>query len=411
MGYKIAHLADTHLGYVARCRTNSEGVNERFNDGVTGYYQTIEDILNHDVDLVVHGGDLFHQSAPGVAEIAVARRGLAAFARAGLPVYGATGNHDFATDRGKLSATAAVNDPDRNIHMVTGSARLLHPTDGINIHIVSHAGLIGVERAAPDPTPGDINIFVTHGAAQIPGTDLFTCADSPGEAVVGYDMLTKDWDITLLGHYHSRGALPGFDKPGKGQAWYAGSLLRRGFSDAPGGRGWLLVEVDNDTITVTPRNITQRPQNDLPTIDAAGKNGAQVEEEIRHNLDQAQHVDGAILRQRVTNCPVSTRRSVNSAALNKLTEKALIWQLEFRSPTTPSLLGDNMSDDTATSASLATAGGANLPATWGNWFDQYAEHAGLPPALRPEVKTVGGKHLADVSAHTETHDEIESGTQ
>lgn len=400
--YKIAHFSDTHLGYSARCRSNEKGVNIRLFDGLKGLKATVSDILEEEVDAVVHGGDLFHRSAPGVGEIAVARRQLERFAAAGIPFMGATGNHDFATDRGKSPATAAVHDPDRNIHMVTGSVQTFSPIDGLNIQVVSHAGLIGINRATPQPIEGETSILVTHGAAQVPGSEVFTCVDSPGEAVIGFDILNQDWAVSLLGHYHKRGPLPSFSDGKTGQAWYAGSLLRRGFSDPPGGRGWLLVEVDTDgSVTITPRNVAQREQHDLPTIDASNMTGPDVEEQIRHNLDQIDLSKEPIIRQRVINCPVSVRRGVDTHSLKKLTENALVWQLEFFRPPMMEIIIEE-GDQQESSNSLSTASGADLTTSWGQWFPEYAEHNSMPQHVRERVQISGEKLLKKVSEDVET---------
>jgi len=397
---KIAHLSDTHLGYAAKCRTNAAGVNERLVDGLRGFQRSVTDIIAEEPDLVIHGGDLFHRSQPGVGEIAFARKQLDRFATAGIPVIGVTGNHDFATDRGKSNATAAVDDPQRGITMVTGSSDVIRPADGVNVHVVSHAGLIGVDRPEPTPVDGDINIFATHGAAQVPGTDIFTCVDSPGEAVVSYDMLSLPWSVTLLGHYHKRGPLPGFHQ-GDGQAWYAGSLLRRGFSDPPGGRGWLMVTANPDgSVTVEERNIAQRPQHDLDVIDADGLTGQDVEERIRANIAAIDFTGGPILRQRVINCPVAVRRGINTAAMKDLTKDALVWQLEFFRPPLPELVFND-----ASGGSLATAAGADLPASWNSWFPDYADSQGIPAGEREPVAHAGAALLHDVSHAVETIDE------
>jgi DNA repair exonuclease SbcCD nuclease subunit len=402
---RIAHLSDTHLGYAAKCRTNKNGVNERVLDGLRGFRDSVTAIIEEQPDVVVHGGDLFHRSAPGVGEIAFARGQLERFAAAGIPVIGVTGNHDFATDRGKSNATAAVHDPTRNINMVVGADQVFRPEDGLNIHVVSHAGLIGADRPEPALTDGDVNILASHGAAQVPGSAVFSCVDSPGEAVVSYDLLTLPWSIVLLGHYHKRGPIAGFNK-GDGQVWYAGSLLRRGFSDPPGGRGWLLVTVNSDgSTTVEERNIAQRPQFDLEEIDASGLTGHDVEERIRENLAQIDFAGGPILRQRVRNCPVAVRRGVNAAALKDLTSDALVWQLEFFRPPLPEL---EFAD--ASGGNLATAGGTDLPASWATWFPEYADSQGIPDQERPGVLSAGADLLRDVSHDTETNTETNTET-
>lgn len=402
MSFKIAFAADTHLGYSAKCRVHAQsGVNMRVRDGLLGWRESVDQMLAAEVDLMLHGGDLFHRSHPGIGEIAFARRELERLAGAGVPIIGVTGNHDFTNDRGKFPATYAVHDPDRKINMVTEPLQVFRPYEGVNIHAVSHLGLVSAERAFPVPVEGEINIFTTHGSAQVPGHEIFSCVDSPGEAVVGYDLLSSPWDISLLGHYHGQSALPGFSE-GNGQAWYAGSLLRRGFSDPEGGRGWLLVTINDDgSISVEPQYIRQRKQFDLPVIDAAGLTGEEVEEKIREHLSNIE-IGEAIIRQRVINCPVAIRRGVDSTALNEITADALVWQLEFIRPDVVDFSPTRDADVAV--ESLRTASTADLPGMWDNWFSEYAQNASVPENLRTGVAENGKAILREVSA------EVESGT-
>ena len=401
MSYKIAFLSDTHLGYSAKCRNHSSGINMRNRDGLLGFRETIDQILQEpDIDLVLHGGDLFHRSLPAIAEIAFARKQLERFYKAGIPVIATTGNHDFANDKGKSPATAALDDPDRNIHMVTTPFQLFTPVEGLNIHVISHIGLLATERIIPEPIDGEINIFTTHGAAQVPGHEVFACLDSPGEAVIGYDVLTLPWSATLLGHYHGMGSLPGFDAGDTGQAWYAGSLLRRGFSDPEGGRGWLLATVhDNGKVTIEPRYIHQRSQFDLQFIDATGLTGPEVEEMIRENISKVDFEE-AIVRQRVINCSLPTRRGVDIKALGEVMEKALMWQPEFIRPSEIEF-AEETAKDLAVS-SLITAGSSDLPGMFSGWFSGFAERSSIPKEIRPSIEDAGIKLLKSVSLGVES---------
>lgn len=402
MTYRIAFLTDSHLGYAARCRTHpASGLNMRVRDGFLGLRETVTQILDADVDVVLHGGDLFHRSHPDIASIAWARRHLERLATAGIPVIGATGNHDFANDRGKSPATAAVHDPDRGITMVTEPHEVYQPVDGLVVHTVSHLGLVSAERAMPEPVDGAVNVLLSHGAAQVPGHEIFACVDSPGEAVIGYDVLTMPWSVGLLGHYHGMGPLPGFNSDGKaGQIWYGGSMLRRGFSDPAGGRGWLLVTIEsNGAGTVEPKYIWQRPQHDLPFIDATGLTGAEVDEAIRENLAKVE-VGDAIIRQRVVNCSLPVRRGVDTAALNDIVESALVWQLEFHRPAENDFVEESTADAAVTS--LRTAGSADLPTMWASWLPKYAEQVDMPDTVRPVVAEQGASLLKSVSVDTET---------
>lgn len=400
MAYKIAFFSDTHLGYGTRCRTHSSGLNMRVRDGFLGLRETVDQIIAADVDLALHGGDLFHRSHPAIAEISWARRQLERLADARIPFIGVTGNHDFANDRGKSPATSAVDDPNRQIDEVTEPYKIFRPIDGLNIHVISHVGLLAAERIIPELVEDEVNILVSHGAAQIPGHEIFATVDSPGEAVIGYDVLSLPWSVVLLGHYHGMGPLPGFNAGDTGQVWYAGSLLRRGFSDPEGGRGWLEVTVaDDGKISIEPRYIRQRPQFDLPFVDATGLTGAEVEAAIRENLAAVETAE-SIIRQRVINCPLPVRRGVDTAALGAIVEDALVWQLEFSRPA--ELAYADTTDADAAVGSLSTAGTADLPTMFTGWFSDYAERADIAPELRPVVIENGSRLLRQVSTDVET---------
>lgn len=396
MVYKISMFGDTHLGYSTRCRTHPQsGLNMRVRDGFLGLRETVDQILAADVDLVLHGGDLFHRSHPAIAEISWARRQLERLTDAGIQVICATGNHDYANDRGKAPATAAAHDPGRGIHMVTDPYQVFTPADGLNVHVLSHVGLLATERIIPTPVEGEANILLSHGAAQIPGHEIFATVDSPGEAVIGYDVLTAGWSAVLLGHYHGMGPLPGFDSGPTGQVWYAGSLLRRGFSDPAGGRGWLEVTIDDSgAVSIEPRYIRQRPQFDLPVIDATGQTAVEVEAAIRENLTGID-IPEAIIRQRVINCPLPVRRGIDMAAITELAAPALVWQLDITRPADLDFAAPTALD--AAVGSLSTAGSSDLPGMFSGWFSDYAERADVAAELRPVVIESGSRLLRQVS--------------
>lgn len=399
MPYTIAFMADSHLGYSARCRSHSSGLNMRVRDGYLGFRETVDQILEVRPDVVIDGGDLFHRSHPGISDIAWARRQLERLSAAGIPVVVVTGNHDFANDRGKSPATVAVDDPGRGIFAVSEPYRVIRPVPGLAIHAVSHVGLAAAARVVPEPVDGEVSILTSHGAAQVPGHEIFATVDSPGEAVIGYDLLTMPWAATLLGHYHGMGSLPGFEQ-GPGQAWYAGSLLRRGFSDPAGGRGWLLVTVeDSGVVSVERRYISQRPQFDLPVIDAAGGTAVTVEEAIRENLRSVDVTD-AIIRQRVINCPLAVRRAVDMKGLNDLAASALVWQAEFFRPAVTELAA--LPETQAAVASLRSAGSADLPKMFADWFGGYAEANALAETLRPSIVSGATKLLEKVSTNVDS---------
>ncbi len=389
--YRIAVWGDDHLGYAARCRIHpASGLNHRVRDGYLALRERVTQAIEAQVHLVLQTGDLFHRSWPAVSDIVWARQQFDRLAQAGIPVVGNTGNHDASSERGKSPATAAVHDPDRGVDFVLEPYRVLHPVDGLAVHMVSHYGLAQAERLLPEPTPGAVNVLSAHGAAMVPGHEVFRCTDSPGEQPIGLDLLADPrWAVTALGHYHGMDEiLP--------RVWYAGSAVRRGFADPPGGRGWLLLDIQPDgSVQVQPQYITQRPQFDLPVIDAAGWTGAQVEEAIRAHLAQVDLTD-AIVRQVVTNCAASVRRGVDQPALARVAAPALMWLPEFRRPEPAAASAGGSGGDTV-GDSLVTAGSADLPRAWNTWATSWLARVEAAPALHPTVVAEGHRHLVAAS--------------
>lgn len=397
MVYRIGFFADAHVGYSAKCRQHAaSGLNERLRDGYLALRETVTQMIEAQVDLALDGGDTMHRSWPSVGDIVWVREQFSRFARAGIPVIGNTGNHDASSERGKSPATAAIHDPDRGIVMLTDPYQRFEPADGLAIHMISHYGLAQSERLLPEPVDGMVNILSAHGAAMVPGHEIFHCVDSPGEQSIGLDLLTNDgFALHLLGHYHGMGEI-------MDNVWYAGSAIRRGFSDPEGGRGWLLVTINDDsTITVEKKYISQRPQHDLPRINAAGMSGAEVEELIRANL-AAVDLGNAIVRQVVTNCSTPVRRGLDQPALAKAAADALMWMPDFRRPELTDEMGERTVEGVG--ASLRTAGSADLPTMYGDWVGEYLDTSGLPVDLRPVVVNEGGRHLKAASQSVEVGD-------
>lgn len=394
---KAGFLSDSHLGYAAKCRNDPRsGLNVRVIDGYKAFAETITQMIAAEVDFVVHGGDMFHRSWPSVGDIVWARRQLDRLAAAGIPVYGNTGNHDASAERGKSPATAAVHDPDRGIHMITEPYRQIEPVEGLFVHAVSHYGLAQSERLLPEPVDGGVNLLTAHGAALVPGHEIFHCADSPGEQPIGLDLLTNDgFAMHLLGHYHGMGEI-------LDNVWYAGSSIRRGFSDPAGGRGWLLLTVNTDgTMKVEPQYINQRPQHDLPKIDAKGLTGSDVEERIRANMASVD-LENAIVRQVVTNCSTPIRRGIDQPSLATIAGETLMWMPDFRRPEVTDDDGDRTVEGVG--ASLKTAGAADLPTMYTGWVNDYLTSAQVNEDLAPVVVEEGGRHLKAASAGNEAGD-------
>ena len=89
----LLHTADTHLGYRQYHRPEREA------DFSAAFAQVIDAAIEQEVDAVVHAGDLFNSSRPGIEVLSGAFSQLQRLRNADIPFLGIVGNHDGTRDR------------------------------------------------------------------------------------------------------------------------------------------------------------------------------------------------------------------------------------------------------------------------------------------------------------------------
>lgn len=340
MTFYIGFIADTHIGYRDGMKMTKEGVNIREQDGYDALAEVVDKLIQlkeeGKLHVVVHGGDLFHTSHPSIRSLVWVQYQLGRLHKAGIPFYGMAGNHDASDEQANIAAVAPINDPSKGIHALykpAGRYKIEHPeAEGdIYLHAIAHHGLSANEAPEIEVIDGAVNILTTHGAAVHPSNKtLLHCMDSPREQIIPTEvLLNDDINIRLLGHYHTRG------KVVEG-THYAGSTLRRGWSDDPGARGITLVgvEPDGESSVVEYIDIYQRPQYDLEVIDAKGLTAEEVEERVIAHLEKTKtDAQGnpiqPLLRQKVENVPLTVKNMVNRNLLHKAASHGLTWKLDM----------------------------------------------------------------------------------
>lgn len=93
----ILYLTDSHLGKTS----HSYGKSSWSVSPENGFHRAIEIATSRDIDAVIHGGDIFHNSGDGIGteEIDTCRKGLDALAESGIPFYFIYGNHERQAGR------------------------------------------------------------------------------------------------------------------------------------------------------------------------------------------------------------------------------------------------------------------------------------------------------------------------
>lgn len=395
----IAHLSDLHLGYSSsNCKLNPQGVRWREADGYMAWIREIKDIINDGtVDVVLIAGDVFHTPTPSILAVKQAQKGVRILANAGIPVVILTGNHDTSDVRSELAATALLNDPDHGVYSHYEPYATYDVNDDVRLHLISHH--LYKEQASTwdkvKPTNGKINIFSTHGSMIDPLTKLAMHTDSsPREVIIPDEIVNNPgWDYRLLGHIHERGFV-GSSDDGKSdtshlKTYYNGSLIRRGFSDGetPLGRGWTKWTVQPDGLLLPEfHTVAQRPQEDLPVINALDLSAADITDIAYDHVSNAVEdikspFTAPILRQRVVNITPEKRKAVDQAMLRKLAAPALSWQLSMKT------IQDEPADgDDVVSNSIDPSNGG-VKKQFEDWLTNNDAYEKVNESIRDSVRT------------------------
>lgn len=348
---KVALIADTHLGYSAG-KLTVDGVNLREQDGYDAFRAIVDGIIAADVDAVVHGGDLFHTTSPSIRSIVEAHAQLRRLVNAGIPVFMASGNHDTSDILSEIPATASVEEP--GVNVVEDREGTFELTAGLRLFVVSHRGVADAADIV-HPVDGDVNILLSHASVVEDGVMLHT-ENAPREKVLADSALELPWSAVLLGHIHNRHFVKGREN-----VLYAGSSLRRGFSDAAGERGWTEVEVSPSGLTTfTHHDIWQRPQFDLGVVDGSGKEAGTVADEIVSKFENIP--DASIVRLLVRGVSPAVRRSVPSKGIAEKKSRMLESKIEWEKVATV----DKGDDDEGVSAGEVDFGDDDSFARWAN---------------------------------------------
>lgn len=265
---RILHTSDWHVG-------KRLDRHDRMDEHRAVIDEVIEIADRHDVDLVVHSGDLFDRSSPPIEALRVALDGLVRLARGGgRPVVVVAGNHDSP----ELFETLHRFLAPFGVHLV---GTIKPPADGGIVTLETGAGRAHVAcfpflRAAQTvdfmakvdswygayadrvrrlteryaaalgemATEDDITLLVAH--FMVGGVKVRTGVPRGerdlhiGEAYAATEQAVPTAvDYVAMGHIHAPQPVPGAPVP----AQYAGSLLQLDFGEAGEEKRVVLVEV------------------------------------------------------------------------------------------------------------------------------------------------------------------------
>ena len=245
---RILFLADSHLGFDLPTRPRTER-RRRGHDFFSNYLEALKPALDGKVDLVVHGGDVFHRPKVPFTVAHQAFEPLREIAESGIPVFVVPGNHE----RGCIPHALSI--ADTGIHVFDHPRTFRVDVGGTRIGL---GGFPYERREVRGKFPGllrrtglfekhaDLRLLCVHhcieGATVGPSDYVFRYN---ADVIRGRD-LPAGVAAVLSGHIHRHQVLTADlgGRPFPAPVLYPGSVERTSFAEKDEPKGYMILELD-----------------------------------------------------------------------------------------------------------------------------------------------------------------------
>jgi DNA repair protein SbcD/Mre11 len=298
---RILLLADSHLGFDLPERPRSPR-RRRGHDFLANYAAALAPALAGEVDVVVHGGDVFHRPRVSPSLAWQALEPLARVADRGVPVFVVPGNHErgrLPHERFASHPHVHVFDAPRTFEIEVRGERLAVSGFPSERDVRSGFGRL-LERTGWRAADAPLRLLCMHqcfeGATVGPGDFVFRSASD----VVRAAEVPAAFKAVLSGHIHRHQVLirDMHGRPVPAPVFYPGSIERTSMAEMDEEKGYLVLRLDGrDAAPAWEfRRLPARPM--LARDLEAGNLGAEaLRRALRDLLDEAPA--DAILRIRV----------------------------------------------------------------------------------------------------------------
>ncbi len=255
MAIRFLHLADTHLG----ARHPARGGGDPY---LRSFRRALAPARRGEVDLVLHGGDMYARSRPSVRRVAEGSGLLLDAAEGGARVVLVAGNHETSVLPGRL----LLGHP--RIHVLEAASRLSLEIGGARVSIYGFPFLRREPRArfasvlseAGWPRGrGDVNVLLCHQTFEGARVGPVGYTFRAGPEVIPLSAVPAGFHYGALGHIHRRQLLRHPARPGLLLA-YPGATERTARAEGNEEKGYLRGEFRGDgTVRVRFIRLPVRP--------------------------------------------------------------------------------------------------------------------------------------------------------
>ncbi len=244
---RVLLLADSHLGFDHPMRPKVRR-RRRGHDFLANYRRALRTAIDEHVDLVVHGGDVFHKPNVPASLVHQAFEPLKEVADAGIPVFLVPGNHE----RSRIPFDWLAHHPGVHVFKESGTVRLTVAGAAVAV-----SGIPCIRRDARTRFPdaldrtgwraGDagLRLLVAHQAFEgaTVGPSNFTFRR--GHDVVRLADVPVGFAAVLAGHIHRSQVLDADlrGRPCRAPVFYPGSVERTAFAERDEPKGFMTMEL------------------------------------------------------------------------------------------------------------------------------------------------------------------------
>ncbi|HEY4955361.1 MAG TPA: exonuclease SbcCD subunit D [Gemmatimonadaceae bacterium] len=331
---KLVHISDIHLGYRQYQRQTPSGINQREADIAFAFRKAIDKTIELQPDLVLIGGDVFHNVRPTNPAILHAYKQFSRLVEM-LPdcdIVMIAGNHDLprTSETGCILALfqtlgiTVVIDEAKRIPLRGGEVSVLAVPEGIR------------PRPSLDPDPSArYNVLLMHDEVEGVIRKFGTIAERPVGDLTLEEIGPERWSYVALGHYHV------YHKVAP-NAYYSGSLeyastnvwgeVDEEIELGIHGKGFIEQDLDSGAHQFHPVSLARRVIN-LPELSGAGLSADDLNVAIRRAVDACEGgIDDRIVRLVVRDVSRYVLRDLDHKSIREYRRRALHFLLDPRRP-------------------------------------------------------------------------------
>jgi DNA repair exonuclease SbcCD nuclease subunit len=318
--FSFVHASDLHLGYA------QYGLEARRQDFDNAFSELVDKTIELKPDFIIIAGDLFHQARPSNTTLENTIRSFKRLKDAGIPVLTVDGSHDSAPNT------------------ITGT--ILTPLDsaGLIVHLPRHEGacwrkpntcyVYGIPNfrsrrrtdealpaflaeKQPRPDPSVVNIFVLHGAVDLPSVKPPYI-----EAEISPELIPDGFNYYAAGHVHD-GYMGKFKS---GLLVYSGCTETVSYDEAKLKKGFIYVMVDEKG-KVSPSFVELTSPRKFVVVEQefSGMNSSKITELAVQMVKGADEVGAVIIPVLKGTLPAeASRGEIDIAKVRAAAEKALL---------------------------------------------------------------------------------------